>query len=62
MLQGMVRSEQDQIAGEAWKQIAGLLIHGDAAFAGLGIVAECLQMSRVSGELIASWEFLLLQE
>ncbi len=27
----------------------GLLIHGDAAFAGLGSVAECLQLADVPG-------------
>ena len=31
--------------------MVGLLIHGDAAFSGLGIVAECLQLARVPGAL-----------
>ena len=31
-------------------QVMGLLIHGDAAFAGQGMVAELLQMSNVPGE------------
>ena len=48
-LQGMVRAEQDQVHQEPQKRVAGLLVHGDAAFAGLGIVAECLQMSKVTG-------------
>ena len=30
-------------------QVMGLLIHGDAAFAGQGLVAELLQMSNVPG-------------
>ena len=47
----MVRAEQDQVHQEPQKRVAGLLVHGDAAFAGLGIVAECLQMSKVTGEL-----------
>lgn len=51
VLQGMVRAEQDQVANGSQKRIAGLLVHGDAAFAGLGIVAECLQMANVTGNL-----------
>lgn len=52
--QGMVRAEQDSLAlslGKAAAQnaVAGLLIHGDASFSGLGIVAECLQLSNVPG-------------
>ena len=48
-IQGMVRAEQDQVNYEPQKRVAGLLVHGDAAFAGLGSVAECLQMSGVTG-------------
>ena len=29
--------------------VASLLIHGDASFSALGIVAECLQLSNVPG-------------
>lgn len=31
------------------KKVMGLLVHGDAAYAGLGIVAECAQLSSVEG-------------
>ena len=52
----MVRAEQDSLAlkmGKAAAQnaVAGLLIHGDASFSGLGIVAECLQLSNVPGRI-----------
>ena len=52
LLLGMVRCEQDRVSSHPRKRVTGLLIHGDAAFAGLGIVAECLQMANVAGELI----------
>ncbi len=50
----MVRAEQDSLAlavgrPAAQDAVAGLLIHGDASFSGLGIVAECLQLSNVPG-------------
>lgn len=53
-LQGMVRAEQDRLAltkgrDRAQSAVAGLLIHGDASFSGLGIVAECLQLSNIPG-------------
>ena len=48
---GMVRAEQTRIQDTSASQIMGLLIHGDAAFAGLGIVAECLQMANAPGRL-----------
>src|SRR5690606_15175026 len=31
------------------KQVMGLLIHGDAAFAGQGIIAECFGFSQIDG-------------
>ncbi len=38
-------------------QVMGLLLHGDAAFAGQGLVAELLQMSNVpGGQAMASQE------
>ncbi|MCX7338754.1 MAG: thiamine pyrophosphate-dependent enzyme [Alphaproteobacteria bacterium] len=41
---GKVRGKQD-----AGKNVVGLLIHGDAAFAGQGIVAESLQLCQLDG-------------
>jgi 2-oxoglutarate dehydrogenase E1 component len=52
---GRVRAKQQQRAGaisidaEAWRQVMGILIHGDAAFAGQGIVAETLMLSDLKG-------------
>jgi 2-oxoglutarate dehydrogenase E1 component len=49
IVMGMARAEQDQIDPPGSFPVLPLLIHGDAAFAGQGIVAECLAMSDISG-------------
>lgn len=54
-LQGMVRAEQDQLKDSRRSRVVGLLIHGDAAFAGLGIVSECLQMANVPGQCLITY-------
>ena len=46
---GMVRAEQTRLQDTAREKVMGLLIHGDAAFAGLGVVAECLQLADTPG-------------
>ena len=46
---GMVRAEQDQIEPAGGFTVLPVLIHGDAAFAGQGIVAEGLAMSDIGG-------------
>ncbi|MBI4883728.1 MAG: multifunctional oxoglutarate decarboxylase/oxoglutarate dehydrogenase thiamine pyrophosphate-binding subunit/dihydrolipoyllysine-residue succinyltransferase subunit [Actinobacteria bacterium] len=46
---GMVRAIQDNIEPPGSFASVALLIHGDAAFAGQGLVAECLAMSDISG-------------
>ncbi|SDE88716.1 2-oxoglutarate dehydrogenase E1 component [Rhodobacter capsulatus] len=46
---GKVRAKQDQAHDEDRTQVLSVLLHGDAAFAGQGIVAECLQLSGIKG-------------
>ena len=45
---GIARSRQDRIILH-FRTVLPLLVHGDAALAGQGIVAECLAMSDISG-------------
>jgi len=49
IVMGMVRAAQDQIEPPLAYSVLPLLIHGDAAFAGQGIVAESLAMSDIAG-------------
>ena len=46
---GKVRAKQEQLGDTDRKQVMGLLIHGDAAFAGQGIIAECFGFSQIEG-------------
>jgi len=46
---GKVRAKQHQLNDVKREQIMGVLLHGDAAFAGQGIVAETLDMSQLKG-------------
>ncbi|MDQ2756336.1 MAG: multifunctional oxoglutarate decarboxylase/oxoglutarate dehydrogenase thiamine pyrophosphate-binding subunit/dihydrolipoyllysine-residue succinyltransferase subunit [Actinomycetota bacterium] len=50
VLEGIVRAKQDRLnlAGEAFT-VLPLLMHGDAAFAGQGVVAETLNLSELRG-------------
>ncbi len=49
VVEGFTRARQDLIADDSRTQVVPLLIHGDAAFAGQGIVAETLNMSQLEG-------------
>jgi 2-oxoglutarate decarboxylase len=44
---GMTRAQQDALGDKERKRVLAVLIHGDAAFAGQGVVAETLQMSEL---------------
>jgi 2-oxoglutarate dehydrogenase E1 component len=46
---GKVRAKQDQRKDDERKSVLPLLLHGDAAFAGQGVVAECLGLSGLRG-------------
>jgi multifunctional 2-oxoglutarate metabolism enzyme len=48
VVEGMARAKQDSTDGGR-EAVLPLLIHGDAAFAGQGVVAETLAMSQLSG-------------
>jgi 2-oxoglutarate decarboxylase len=52
VVEGMARALQDQLVAEGRAEnhpVLPLLIHGDAAFAGQGVVAETLNMSALPG-------------
>jgi 2-oxoglutarate dehydrogenase E1 component len=49
VVEGMVRGKQDIIGDAEHRKILAVLIHGDAAFAGQGVVAETLNLSALHG-------------
>jgi len=50
VVEGLARARQDALSGEdRFKAVLPLLLHGDAAFAGQGVVAETLNMSQLEG-------------
>jgi 2-oxoglutarate dehydrogenase E1 component len=49
VVEGIVRIKQDRIGDHARARVLPILIHGDAAFAGQGVVAETLNLSQLSG-------------
>jgi 2-oxoglutarate dehydrogenase E1 component len=46
---GKVRAKQDQLNDTDRHQVLPVLLHGDAAFAGQGVVAECFGLSGLRG-------------
>ena len=48
VVEGIVRARQEKLGGDR-RRVLPLLIHGDAAFAGQGVVAETLNMARLAG-------------
>jgi 2-oxoglutarate dehydrogenase E1 component len=49
VVQGMVRARQDALGDRERSRVLPILIHGDAAFAGQGVVAETLNASQLEG-------------
>ncbi|MBL8111358.1 MAG: multifunctional oxoglutarate decarboxylase/oxoglutarate dehydrogenase thiamine pyrophosphate-binding subunit/dihydrolipoyllysine-residue succinyltransferase subunit [Acidobacteria bacterium] len=49
VVEGVVRAMQDRLGDHERKKVLPILLHGDAAFAGQGIVAETINMSLLTG-------------
>ena len=49
VVEGRARAKQRDWGDETRGKVIPLLIHGDAAFAGQGIIAECLNLSQLQG-------------
>ena len=49
VLEGVVRAKQDQLNVKEVFTVLPILLHGDAAFAGQGVVAETLHLSQLKG-------------
>src|SRR5579884_3725921 len=49
VVQGLVRPKQDRLGDHERSRVIPILIHGDAAFIGQGVVMEVLQLSQLEG-------------
>ncbi|MEO7141959.1 MAG: multifunctional oxoglutarate decarboxylase/oxoglutarate dehydrogenase thiamine pyrophosphate-binding subunit/dihydrolipoyllysine-residue succinyltransferase subunit, partial [Bryobacteraceae bacterium] len=49
VVEGLVRPKQDRLGDTRRERVIPILIHGDAAFAGQGVVAETLNLSQLDG-------------
>jgi 2-oxoglutarate dehydrogenase E1 component len=49
IVEGMARARQDRLDDTARERVLPVLLHGDAAFAGQGVVAETLHLSLLKG-------------
>jgi 2-oxoglutarate dehydrogenase E1 component len=49
VVEGIVRPKQDRLGDVERERVIPVLIHGDAAFAGQGVVAETLNLSQLDG-------------
>src|SRR5271157_2412067 len=49
VVEGIVRPKQDRLSDTERARVIPVLVHGDAAFAGQGVVAETLNLSQLEG-------------
>ncbi|MBI3210082.1 MAG: multifunctional oxoglutarate decarboxylase/oxoglutarate dehydrogenase thiamine pyrophosphate-binding subunit/dihydrolipoyllysine-residue succinyltransferase subunit [Candidatus Solibacter usitatus] len=49
VVEGIVRPKQDRMGDQNREMVIPLLVHGDAAFAGQGVVVETLNLSQLEG-------------
>ncbi len=49
VVEGMARARQDRLRDATRERVIPVLVHGDAAFAGQGVVAETLNLSQLVG-------------
>jgi 2-oxoglutarate dehydrogenase E1 component len=49
VVEGLVRPKQDRLGDTKRARVIPVLVHGDAAFAGQGVVAETLNLSQLNG-------------
>ncbi len=49
VVEGIARALEDEVGDEEYRTVLPILVHGDAAFAGQGVVAETLNMARLQG-------------
>ena len=49
IVEGIVRPKQDRMGDKKRERVIPILLHGDAAFAGQGVVAETLNLSQLEG-------------
>lgn len=49
VVQGVARARQEQYGEQGRRQVAAVLLHGDAAFSGQGVLSETLNMSQLKG-------------
>jgi 2-oxoglutarate dehydrogenase E1 component len=49
VVEGMARARQDSLGDAARERVLPVLLHGDAAFAGQGVVVETLNLSELKG-------------
>ncbi|HEY4377316.1 MAG TPA: multifunctional oxoglutarate decarboxylase/oxoglutarate dehydrogenase thiamine pyrophosphate-binding subunit/dihydrolipoyllysine-residue succinyltransferase subunit, partial [Acidimicrobiales bacterium] len=60
VVEGMVRAKQDVINDPGAFSVLPILVHGDAAFAGQGVVAETLNFSTIKGYRVGGTVHLII--